>query len=82
MHTYVEPPQNFMLANVGLTRLIDPAKGMSGVVFACLEAVFTEVKVVTIFTFKSGAINRKHLAAVTSGESNRVSCKMFSSSKI
>lgn len=71
MHMHVEAPQIFMLANVGLTRLIDPAKGMSGVVFACLEAVFTEVKVIAISTFKSGAINRKHLAAIASGESNR-----------
>lgn len=47
-----------------LTRLVDSAKGMSGVVFAVLEAAFTEVKVVTVPAFESGAVYGEHLAAV------------------
>lgn len=48
---------------------------MSGVVFACLEAVFTEVKVITVSTFESGPVNGKHLAAITPGENTGVACK-------
>ena len=42
---------------------------MSGVVFAGLEAVFTEVKVVTVPTFEPRAIYREHLTAITPTDS-------------
>lgn len=47
-----------------LTGLVDSAKGMSGVVFAGLEAVFTEVEVVAVSAFEPGAVYREHLAAI------------------
>lgn len=53
------------LAEERLTRLIDSAKGMPGVVFTGLKAVFTEVKVVTVPAFEPGAVYGKHLAAIT-----------------
>lgn len=51
--------------NVGPTRLVDSTKRVSGVVFAGLEAVLTEVKIVTGFALESWAVNRKHLTAIT-----------------
>lgn len=58
--------------NVRLTRLIDPAKGMSSVVFAGLKAVFTEVEVVAVSAFEPGAIYWEHLTAVTPAKSTGV----------
>lgn len=63
MHTHTN--RNTILVNVWLTRLVNSAKGMSGVVFAGLEAVFTEVKVVTVPAFEPGAVYREHLTAIT-----------------
>lgn len=45
---------------------------MPGVVFAGLEAVFTEVKVITVPAFEPGAIYRKHLTAITPGSNTGV----------
>lgn len=38
---------------------------MSDFVFAGLEAVFTEVKVITVPAFEPGAVYREHLTAIT-----------------
>lgn len=48
-----------------LTGLVDPAEGMSGVVFARLEAAFAEIKVITVFALEPWAVNGKHLTAIT-----------------
>lgn len=61
-----------ILMNVTPTGLVDSAKGMPGVVFAGLEAVFTEVEVVTVPAFEPGAVYGEHLAAVT--PAHKTSC--------
>lgn len=66
-HTHTHGNRNTKDAisvNVWLTGLVDSAKGMSGVVFAGLEAVFTEVKVVAVSAFEPGTVYREHLAAI------------------
>lgn len=54
-----------LLVDVRLTRLVDSAEGMPGVVFAGLKAVFTEVEVVAVPAFEPSAVYREHLAAIT-----------------
>lgn len=54
-----------VLVNLWLTGLVDSAKGMPGVMFAGLKAVFTEVEVIAVPAFEPGAVYRKHLAAIT-----------------
>lgn len=50
---------------------------MSGVVFAGLEAVFTEIKVVTVPAFESGAVYREHLTAITPADNTHMLRYMF-----
>ncbi len=76
MHTHTNRNTvDTILVNARLTRLVDSAKGMSGVVFAGLEAVFTEVKVVTVPAFEPSAVYREHLTSITPADNtSHTSC--------
>lgn len=64
-HSLTATHSLFLTQQWGRTWLIDPAKGVSTVVLAGLEAVLTEVKVITVPALKPGAVDGKHLATIT-----------------